>query len=200
MRRRNLPDKDRPERQVPASPWNLSNLVQALVIALIVGVAGALVGAMVAGLVGWNQSGIAQAAWVLIIRGLLESTVVGIAATVIGGGVTAVFDRSSILPLGAAAGFLFFAGYALYQTALVSWGLSPWGSGIGATLGGALGMVLGLGSANERRTSPAIRRAVQRLSRSKGTHPADAEWWRAPTPTLAATAAPIDTGKRSIPR
>lgn len=179
MRRRNRAANTRLEPKVPTSLWSLSSLLQALVTALILGAAGGLVGAMVAGLIGWNLSGIAHAAWLLIMRGLLESAVVGIAAAVVGAGVTAVFDRSSILPLGAVAGFLVFGGYALYQIVLASWGLSPWGSGIGGTLGCALGTVLGLGSENEKRSSPAIRRAVQRLSRSKGTHPADVEWWRA---------------------
>ena len=179
MRRRNRPDNRRPQHEIPASAWSLSNLLQALVTALVVAAAGALVGAMVAGVIGWDPSGIAHAAWLLIIRGLLESAVAGIAAAMIGAAVTAFFDRSSAFPFGAVAGFLVFACHALYQTALASWGLSPRGSGVGGALGFALGMALGLGSAKERRASPAMRRAVQRFSRSEGTHPADVEWWRA---------------------
>jgi len=171
-----------PENPAPESHSATDVILTALkmlLMALVIGSASALMGAMVGGVVTLDLSGVANAAWLLITRALLEGAALGIVAAVIIGAVTAAFDRSSIIPFGAVAGAVVFSGYALYVVFLASWVLSPWGSGIGGVIGCALGIALGSDAAKKRRISPSLQRAVERVTRSPGPHPAEAEWWRA---------------------
>lgn len=128
-----------PENSAPESHSSTDIILAALkmlLMALVIGAASALIGSMVGGVVTQDLSGVANAAWLLITRALLEGAALGIVAAVIGGAVTAAFDRSAIIPFGAAAGTVIFSGYALYVVFLASWALSPWGSGIGGVIGG----------------------------------------------------------------
>lgn len=160
---------------IAASSFGLS---EAFLIVLITGAASALFGAMVAGIFTLDLDGIANAAWLLISKGLFEAVGVGIGVAIAISLVAAIFDRSSALAVGALAGLLVFSGWALYWVVITAWRLSAWGCGIGGTVGAVLGVTLAIGAGKSGRSSASLRKAVRRAEASKGIPPSEVEWWR----------------------
>lgn len=170
-----------PVNQDAAGGWGkrLSTVLWVLLLALMMGVAGSLFVAMLVSVFTLDLSALARAAWVLLERLFLDGLVFAAGATVAAGLVALVFARRSVFTISLGVGAAVFFGNALYgifQAALI---ISPWGSYIGAGLGGLASIPTGISMTKKDRTPKGLRAAALKAAGSKGPHPLDVEFWRA---------------------
>jgi hypothetical protein len=127
-------------------------------IVVTLGAAGAIIGSMLTAAISGESGGLQRAAWLLMFGFFIKGGGYAIAAAAIGGLITALFDRSSIIVGAVVMALVAFVGHALYLVFTVAYDLGPWGCIVGGALGALLGIPTGwqVGTVDHR--SPRARR------------------------------------------
>ncbi|MDU8914046.1 hypothetical protein [Aestuariicoccus sp. MJ-SS9] len=169
----------KPSAVKPASPSTaLSKAASIVMVVLIMGPAGSFLGSMIGAAVSFDLRALQLGAGDLL-TDVLVTAGVGIGAGVLAGLATAPFDRSNIVSIAMIGGLMSAAGYFLYSLSLNAWTMSPWGAGIGVSIGALLGVPAGLAVCRDEDASPSLRAATVRATRGTDQRIDDVDWWRA---------------------
>ena len=183
----------KPHALKPRSPATASSKAASIVMMVIImWPAGSFMGGMVGAAVSFDLRALQLGAGDLFTDALVAAGV-GICVAVAAGLATAPFDRGSIVSIAMIGGVLGAVGYFLYSVSVNAWSMSPWGAGIGGSIGALLGMPAGLAVSREEYVSPSLRAAAMRATRAPGQRIEDVDWWRAELQS-GETAADTDAG------
>lgn len=153
----------------------------ALIMAIVLGVAGALLAAMAVSLFTLDLDSLASGAGDMLAAVFIRGFIFAAGAAVIAGLVSLFFSRKAVWTTSIYVGTVVFFGNGLVSLAQASLVISPWGTYIGGGLGALIGIPLGISLSKGDRAPKGLRDAALKATRAKGTHPAEVEYWRADT-------------------